>query len=265
MKPIKIIFFDIDGTLIDMDKGHLTNLTLKTLQALKANDFILCLATGRSPVSLPHFEGIDFDAYLTFNGSYCFNDQEDIYQHPLIEADIQQIVENANQIHRPVAIATKDRLLANGKDQDLVDYFSFAHQEVQVSDEFDRIAHQEPVYQLLVSCRSDNYDHLMQGTTDSKITAWWDRAVDIIPAKSGKGTGIKRILDYYSLESSQALAFGDGNNDIEMLEAVGWGLAMANASDDLKTIADEVIGHVADEGIYHYCVEHGLIEPIEAR
>ncbi|MGX7106379.1 HAD family hydrolase [Hutsoniella sourekii] len=53
LKPIKIIFFDIDGTLIDMVKGHLTNLTLKTLQALKANDFILCLATGRSPVSLP--------------------------------------------------------------------------------------------------------------------------------------------------------------------------------------------------------------------
>jgi hydroxymethylpyrimidine pyrophosphatase-like HAD family hydrolase len=84
--------------------------------------------------------------------------------------------------------------------------------------------------------------------------------VDIIPTSSGKGTGIKEMLDYYGFDRDQAIAFGDGNNDIEMLEAVGWGLAMDNASEDLKEIADEVIGHVAEEGIYHYCLENGLIE-----
>ncbi len=45
------------------------------------------------------------------------------------------------------------------------------------------------------------------------------------------------MLAYYGLDKSEAIAFGDGNNDIEMLEAVGWGLAMANASDELKAIA----------------------------
>ena len=67
------------------------------------------------------------------------------------------------------------------------------------------------------------------------------------------------MLAYYGLDKSEAIAFGDGNNDIEMLEAVGWGLAMANASDELKAIADEVIGHVAEEGIYQYCLENGLL------
>lgn len=55
------------------------------------------------------------------------------------------------------------------------------------------------------------------------------------------------------------IAFADDNNDIEMLAAVGQGLAMDNASEDLKTIADEVIGHVAEDGIYEFCLENNLI------
>ncbi len=111
---------------------------------------------------------------------------------------------------------------------------------------------------MLGSTKHD-YDKIMNNTTDSKITAWWDRAVDIIPAAGGKGTGIRKMLDYYGLDRSQAIAFGDGNNDIEMLAAIDWGLAMDNASEDLKAIADEVIGHVAEDGIYQFCLENGLI------
>ena len=55
------------------------------------------------------------------------------------------------------------------------------------------------------------------------------------------------------------MAFGDGNNDIEMLRAVGNGIAMGNASDDLKAVADEICGDVSEDGIYQYCLENELI------
>lgn len=99
----------------------------------------------------------------------------------------------------------------------------------------------------------------MKDVTHAKIAAWWDRAVDIIPANGGKGAAIQRVLGYYHLNSEQAIAFGDGNNDIEMLKAVGTGVAMANSSEHLKEVADEVCGHAAQDGIYYYCLEHGLI------
>lgn len=67
------------------------------------------------------------------------------------------------------------------------------------------------------------------------------------------------MLEYYNLEKEEAIAFGDGNNDIEMLEAVGTAVAMANASDKLKEIATDICGHVSEDGVYHYCVEHQLI------
>ena len=78
-------------------------------------------------------------------------------------------------------------------------------------------------------------------------------------SNGGKGIAIDGMLDFYHLSKEEAMAFGDGNNDIEMLQAVGHGIAMQNASEELKAAADEVCGDVAEDGIYFYCKEHGLI------
>ena len=75
----------------------------------------------------------------------------------------------------------------------------------------------------------------------------------------GKGAGIRKVLAYYGLTPEDAMAFGDGNNDIEMFQAVGHSVAMGNASADLKAIASEVCRPCAEDGIYHYCKENGLI------
>lgn len=111
----------------------------------------------------------------------------------------------------------------------------------------------------MLGCREADYPSILNGVSGAKITAWWDRAVDIIPASSGKGMGIRKILEYYHLERSEAMAFGDGNNDIEMLEVVGIGVAMENASLQLKAIASDICGHVAQDGIYHYLTYQGII------
>ena len=111
----------------------------------------------------------------------------------------------------------------------------------------------------MLGCREAEYPALLKDTRGVKIAAWWDRAVDVIPMEGGKGSGIREILAYFGLDKTQALAFGDGNNDIEMLQAVGTGIAMGNASAQLKAVADQICGHVANDGIYHFCLEQGLI------
>ena len=74
-----------------------------------------------------------------------------------------------------------------------------------------------------------------------------------------KGIGVNKVLEYYGIDKSQAMAFGDGNNDIEMFEQVGHPIAMGNASDDLKAISEQICGHVAEDGIYYFCKENNLI------
>lgn len=259
MNDIKIAFFDIDGTLIDMERKVISEKMVETLLQLKKNHIIICIATGRTPIAIPQFEGVQFDAFLTFNGSYCFDQKKEIFCNPISEKDVQTIIKNASEIHRPVSIATVDKLAANGKDQDLIDYFAFAKLSVEVAEDFAEVA-KEDVFQIMMGCYENEYQSMMKKVENAKITAWWDRAVDIIPANGGKGVGIEKVLEYYHLKKEDAIAFGDGDNDIEMLQAVGLGIAMENASDKLKEAADEICGHVNKDGIYYYCVEHGLIE-----
>ncbi len=258
MDEIRIIFFDIDGTLIDMGKKEASAKTLEALRRLKEKGVILCLATGRGPLTLPRLDGVEFDAFLTFNGSYCFDRSGTIFSDPLPKEDVQTILENAAALGRPVSIATRDRMAANGKDEDLIQYYAFAKREVEVAKDFDQVAKQE-VYQVMLGCREAERPLLLQGTHRAKIAAWWDRAVDVIPADGGKGEGIRRMLEHYHLEPAAALAFGDGDNDLEMLQAVGHGVAMGNASPQLKTAADDVCAPVGEDGVYHYCLAHGLI------
>lgn len=83
--------------------------------------------------------------------------------------------------------------------------------------------------------------------------------MDIIPANGGKRFGVKKVLDYVPFTKEEAIAFGDDTNDIEMLQAVGTGIAMDNASQNVKAVADVICGSVREEDIYRYCKENHLI------
>lgn len=259
MDRIKIAFFDIDGTILEFEHTEITQKMRETLLGLQKNGIIICIATGRAPISLPHFSGVDFDAYLTFNGSYCYNKQGAIFDNPIPKDEVRRLVDNAAAMGRPVSIATKERLAANGIDDDLVAYYGFAKLNVDIADNFDEIIDTEDVHQIMLGCTMEERPKLLKDVKHAKITAWWDRAVDVIPANGGKGVGVEAMLQYYGFDKSEAMAFGDGDNDIEMLEAVGHGIAMANGSDNVKAIANDICGDVAEDGIYHYCKMHNLI------
>ena len=259
MSKIRIAFFDIDGTLLDFGSKEPSLKMKETLLRLKENGIILCIATGRAPLSLPSFALTGFDAYLTFNGSLCYAGDTEILSNPLFADDIKRIVKNAAGIGRPVSIATRDRFIANGMDDDLKAYYGISGSGIIIAEDFDAIISEEKVFQIMMGCYPREYQTVMEGVRHARIAAWWDRAVDIIPADGGKGASITRMLEYFGFDASEAIAFGDGGNDIGMLQAVGTGIAMGNASPDLIAVADDVCGTAAEDGIYSYCIEHGLI------
>ncbi len=252
-KP-RIIFFDIDGTLIDMEKKRISKKMLETLRRLQVGGVLLAIATGRGPMAVPEFDGVSFDVFLTYNGCYCYSRTGEIFSHPLPAADVQAIIRNAAALGRPLSVAGKTTMLSNGTDDDLTAYYAFGGRVPVISDQFEEVSKGE-VFQLLMGCRKSDWPAILKGTTGAKIAAWWDRAVDIIPSSGGKGVGIRKVLEHYGLTPDDAMAFGDGNNDIEMFHAVGHSVAMGNASAELKAIASDVCGPCAEDGIYHYCLE----------
>lgn len=258
MEQIRIIFFDIDGTLVDPRTGKISPMTFQALQRLRERGMRLCICTGRAPSSLPDFDEMQFDAFCTFNGSLCYAGDQVIFSNPLPKEDVARVMKNAAALGRPVTVATRRRLAANGYDEDLADYYRLADRELTVAEDFDQ-ALCEDIYQIMLGCRAKDHPAIIQGAPGVKPAISWDRAVDIIPINSGKATAIAETLRFFGLTASEAMAFGDGQNDVTMLQSVGFGVAMGNAAEQLKAVADDVCGDVAQDGIYHYCLDHGLI------
>ena len=258
MEQIKIIFFDFDGTLFDPKTQRVSEKTMHTLNALREKGIKLCLATGRSPFALPDMGGWEFDAYLTYNGALCYNKSQTIFSNPVSGEDVQKVMANAAALGRPVSLALKDRLIANGKDKDLEDYYAVAGLQLTVAEDFAQ-ACQGDVYQVMLGCRECEKAAAVRGIAGVKIVTSWERAIDVIPKNGGKGCGIEKILEHYGFTKNQALAFGDSHNDLEMLQTVGTGIAMGNAAPELKEVADAVCSAVSEDGIYHYCVSKGLM------
>ena len=87
-----------------------------------------------------------------------------------------------------------------------MDYYRLADLSLTVADDFDD-ACREPVYQMMLGCRPADHEALLRGTSGVKIAVSWERAADVIPVSSGKGTSIAKILGYFNLEPAQAMAF----------------------------------------------------------
>ena len=259
MSDIKIIFFDIDGTLLDPDTGCISPKHAQLLHKLEARGIKRCIVTGRPTVGLPDLSGLPLDAIATFNGCFCQAGDQVIYSNPIDPGDVEIILGNAAALGRPVSIALKDRMAANGIDQDLYDYYQHASALLTVADDFEE-ARKEDIYQIMLGSRESEHAAILENTKQVKLAISWDRAVDVIPLTGGKGSTVQSVLDHFHLDPSEAMAFGDSLNDVEMLQAVGTAVAMGNAVPQLKALAHDVCGPVSEDGIYHYCVAHGLID-----
>ncbi|MGI6069365.1 MAG: Cof-type HAD-IIB family hydrolase [Blautia sp.] len=82
--------------------------------------------------------------------------------------------------------------------------------------------------------------------------------LEITDASVNKAAGIAHLLHLLSLDKQDAIAFGDSQNDLRMLQYVGWGVAMGNADDEVKRLADDVALSNNEDGIFHYLKKAGL-------
>ena len=92
-----------------------------------------------------------------------------------------------------------------------------------------------------------------------RFVRWHEFGIDILPHDGSKAETLKYVSEKYGFKREDIIAFGDGNNDMEMLQFAGTGIAMANAKDDLKAVSDFVTLTNNEGGICHGLREVGLI------
>ena len=116
-----------------------------------------------------------------------------------------------------------------------------------------------PMLQLIVFCSPEQEAGLIARMPSCETTRWTPLLCDVMPRGGGKHVGIRKTLDYYGFSREESMAFGDGENDISMLQYVGLGVAMGNADAEVKAAADYVTTGTDDGGIAKALRRFGLI------
>lgn len=111
--------------------------------------------------------------------------------------------------------------------------------------------HGEDIYQFIAYITREEEKDILEKIPGCKLTRWYEGGVDIIPKDSGKIVGIQKILEIYGLKREEIIAFGDGDNDADMLEFAGIGVAMGNAVEITKKAADYVTDHIDEDGVWN--------------
>lgn len=247
---IKIIFFDIDGTLVDYGVPQISKPVVEALLKIQQKGIKLFLATGRPNIFIPTFKSIAFDGALAFNGSYCYNNEQVIYKIPLPKDEVVQVVKNATKLNKAVAIANTKAVASNFYQPDLFKYIAIASQKLSVAENFTAFFN-EDIYECMVATQASQDRELLKNASHLKTVRWVNWATDIIHKNGGKNKAIEQVLKFYGFDQTESMAFGDGQNDADMLQYAHIGIAMANATDATKQAADYTTQDVQNDGIVH--------------
>ncbi len=116
-----------------------------------------------------------------------------------------------------------------------------------------------PIYQLAAFFPEESQPEFLRNCPGCTAVRWNDDFVDILPAGGSKTRGLERVLQFLGADRTQAIAFGDGENDVEMLQYAGTGVAMGNACPEAMAAADYVTDPVDRDGLAHGLAHFGLI------
>lgn len=258
MTRYKIVFFDIDGTLIN-EKREIPKGTKESIIQLRESHIQVIIATGRSPYHLqPIAQELGIDSYVSFNGSHVVYQGKLIDDEPIPIHTVQMLDEFAREHnHALVYQGNRQYYASHPNHPDIFETFQWLR---IAPPEYDpHFWQRSPIYQVMLYCNSQEEKKYPQHFTDIKFIRWHELALDVISSKCSKATGVKSILEYLNIPPSEAVAFGDALNDREMLSFVGMGVAMGNAHEGLKPYADIMTKHVDNGGIRYGLQKIGLI------
>ncbi len=256
---IKAVFFDIDGTLVSFKTHEVPPSAIKALHQLQSRGILTFIATGRHILSINNLGSLKFDGYITLNGSYCFAGSKLIYKCSIPATDISTLVSYLEEKENFPCIFVHDHALyindTNEQTETTFRLLNFPQPPVLPLKE----AAQGETFQLIAFFNAAQEKEVMPRLLHCQATRWTSLFSDVIPLGSNKQIGLQKMMEYYGLSREEILAFGDGGNDIPMLQYAGIGVAMGNAKDTVKQSADYVTASVDEDGIYKALIQLDVI------
>ncbi|MEN2767818.1 Cof-type HAD-IIB family hydrolase [Ornithinibacillus xuwenensis] len=258
MTEQSVIFFDIDGTLLDHDK-QLPKSTKESIFQLKSQGHVVAIATGRGPFMFKELrEELDIDTFVSFNGQYVVVKGKVADVNSLHVPSLERLTNDALQKNHPVVFMDHAVMKANVPSHPFIEE-SIATLKVGLPTHDPLYFQHNDIYQTLLFCEEGEEKQYEEAFPAFDFVRWHRLGVDVLPKGGSKAKGIEKVMEKLQFPKSRQYAFGDGLNDIEMLQTITNSVAMGNAEETVKSYAKHVTKPVDQDGIYHGLKMVGLL------
>lgn len=275
----RAVFLDVDGTLVT-DRGVVPDSARRAVRAARANGHLVFLCTGRSLVSLwPEILDVGFDGLVAAAGGYVEVDGEVLVHRCVPTQQVRRVAAYFGAHDVPYMLESNDGLFGSpGIQARLRRVILGAVTDEEILAELERgvMGFIDSVSEVSdpMSLRVNKVSFLGSQLTLEEIRAELGDAFDVIPAtvplfgeSSGelsvrgvhKAAGMSVLIEHVGIERDRTIAFGDGFNDVEMLQFAGIGVAMANAPAEVRAHADTITASPEQDGIHAGFAALGLI------
>lgn len=270
MSDIKVIIMDVDGTLTN-GKKEITKKTKNALIKAQELGITLILASGRPTSGLMDFaRELDMDKHdgllVSFNGSkvvdcqtnkVLFNETMSVEEGQAVlehmkKFNVKPMIDKGNYMY--VNNVFDNEILVNGEPFNIIQYESRGG-KFKLCEKDDLVAFADyPLNKILTAGDPDylqeNYKNMMEPFKDKLSCMFTAPFYFEFTAKGiDKAKALDTVLSPMGFKREEMIAFGDGHNDSSMIEYAGIGVAMENAVDDLKSIANEITLSNEEDGI----------------
>lgn len=255
----KLIFFDIDGTLLDEEK-QLPKSTKESIAKLQEMGHDVAIATGRAPFMFQSLlEELNIHTYVSLNGQYVVYKGKPIYTNPLNNQDLTRLSEIANERKNPVVYEDQNGMFSTMEFHEYID-IAIGSLKINIKPKFEPDYYKDKdIYQALLFCIDEEEPIYKENCPSLEFVRWHEYSVDVKPKGGSKANGINALINYLNISMDNVYAFGDGLNDLEMFKAVKNTVAMGNAHEKVKEVAKYITAHVNDDGIYKGLQQVGLL------
>ncbi|MCI3923522.1 Cof-type HAD-IIB family hydrolase [Paenibacillus sp. TRM 82003] len=258
--PQQAFFFDFDGTLYSHDAKRVSESARDALLGLRSRGHLVAVATGRGPESLPFIQrelAVPCDAMIFLNGQVVYWNEKKLVERFITLPSIRGLIAEAKDRGLAYGGYYRDGEIVNRLNERVVQVWNdFRCPQPVVMEHFEDVY---PLYQGHLYVSREEAEEMKELLADY-VMNWPHRwMANLISREAGKSQGIRRIMSEAGIPLERSFAFGDGFNDVDMLQTAGHGIVMGNATEELKRSAEHVTGTVDEDGVYQALRFYNLI------
>lgn len=253
MGDVKAIFFDIDGTLMEMQKGiddipEAAKQEIRRIQQLGHKVFI---ASGRPSCFISkQLLSFGFDGFVLCNGAHVkIDDQE--FKVPLDQEMLIRLIERLKQNEFQYIIQTSTYGYIKENCTDMFAFYdkcNINYDDIKTDFVLEEILPDTMKLEVWIKDDEEKVGRVV-GEEFAYDCHGTGSTFEVYSKSVSKANGIKKVLEYLQIDNKDSYAFGDGTNDLQMFETVGTAIAMGNAEEIVKQHADLVTDRIENDGV----------------